>query len=215
MPESRRFLKSRAALLGVALALGGVSHCAAPSPPEKSLLGLSAALGRATGGVVDDRDIAWEESPGFWTETFLGRHLLFLSREKQEAPRDLYRARVRVTRGGQIIEVRDVRNLTDTPQGDDAARGARRAGQLRHAGLRQDPRNQRARARPSIRSTDRPESLLDRALLALTSLQQTGTLHGIGRPTSCSTCPPTTRGFTRARELTVDFGDSSLGSAST
>jgi hypothetical protein len=37
----------------------------------------------------------------------------------------LYRARVRVTRGGQIIEVRDVRNLTDTPQGDDVGLEAR------------------------------------------------------------------------------------------
>ena len=106
LPNLRHFLKGRAALLGVAAALGFVSHCAAPRPPEKSLGGLSAALGRAARGVVDDRDIAWEESPGFFTETFLGRHLLFLARSSEQAPRDLYRARVRVTLDVQVIEVR-------------------------------------------------------------------------------------------------------------
>ena len=72
LPDPRRFLKTRAALLGLAAGLGCVAHCSVPRPPEKSLLGLSAALGRATGGVVDDHDVAWEESPGFWTETFVG-----------------------------------------------------------------------------------------------------------------------------------------------
>jgi hypothetical protein len=205
-------LKSRAAVLGLALGLGGVSHCAAPSPPEKSLVGLAVALGRATGGVVDDRDIAWEDSPGFWTETFVGRHLLFLSREKREAPRDLYRARVRVTRGGQIIEVRDVRNLTDTPQGDDAgleARGDRASfatlayGKIQGISVLE---------LPGIRTSDRPESLFDRALLALTSLQQTGTLHGIGRTDIVLDVPADHARLSLEREqLTVDFGDARDG----
>lgn len=131
--------------------------------------------------MVDEQELAWEDSPGFWTETFLGRHLLFLSRPRSGAPRDLYRARVRVTRGGQIIEVRDVRNLTDTPQGDDV-------------GL--ETRSQRASFAtlaygkiqgisvlelPGIRSSDRPESALDQAMLAITAFQQTGSLRGIGR----------------------------------
>jgi hypothetical protein len=212
LPDSRRFLKSRAAALGLALGLGCVSHCAAPSPPEKSLLGLSAALGRATGGVVDDHDIAWEESPGFWTETFVGRHLLFLSRDKTDAPRDLYRARVRVTRGGQIIEVRDVRNLTDTPQGDDAgleASGERASfatlayGKIQGISVLE---------LPGIRSSDRPESLFDRTLLTLTSLQQTGTWRGIGRTDIVLDVPADhARLSLEPEKLTVDLGDAGLG----
>lgn len=207
-PRLGRFLQSRGWLLGVATALGLVSHCATPKPPEKSLLGLSAALGRASAGVVDDHDIAWEDSPGFWTETFLGRHLLFLSREKPDAPRDLYRARVRVTLDGQIIEVRDVRNLTDTPQGDDVgleARGQRASfatlayGKIQGISVLE---------LPGIRSSDRPESLLDRVLLAITSLQQTGTWHGIGRTDIVLDVPADRAKLSLEPEkLTVDFGE--------
>jgi hypothetical protein len=212
LPDPRPFLKSRAALLGLALTLGCVSHCAVPSPPEKSLLGLSAALGRGTGGIVDDRDIAWEASPGFVTETFLGRHLLFLSSRAAGAPRDLYRARVRVTQGGQIIEVRDVRNLTDTPQGDDVgleARGERASfatlayGKIQGISVLE---------LPGIRSQDRPASWLDRALLALTSLQQTGTLRGIGRTDIVLDVPADHARLSLLPEkLTVDFGEAGRG----
>jgi hypothetical protein len=208
----RSFLKRRAALLGLSLGLGGVSHCATPQPPEKSLAGLSAALGRASGGVVDDRDLAWEESPGFWTETFWGRHLLFLSRASNGAPRDLYRARVRVTRGGQIIDVRGVRNLTDTPQGDDVGletRGARASfatlayGKIQGIAVLE---------LPGIRSSDRPEPLLDRAMLALTSLQQTGSLRGIGRTDIVLDVPADHAKLSlQSEKLTVDFGEAQGG----
>lgn len=208
----RSFLKSRAALVGLAVALGGASRCATPRPPEKSLAGLSAALGRATGGMVDDRDLAWEDSPGFWTETFLGRHLLFLSRANSGAPRDLYRARVRVTRGGQIIEVRDVRNLTDTPQGDDV--GLERHGQRASFATLAYGKIQGIAVLelPGIRSSDRPESLLDRAMLTITSFQQTGSLGGIGR-TDIVLDPPADHAKLSldAGQLTVDLGQAHGG----
>ena len=212
LPNPRPFLKSRAALLGVTLGLGLVSHCTAPPPPEKTLLGLVGALGRETGGVVDGHDIAWEASSGFLTETFVGRHLLFLSSSTPGAPRDLYRARVRVTQGGQVIEVRDVRNLTDTPQGDDVgleARGERASfatlayGKIQGISVLE---------LPGIRRQDRPESLLDRALLALTSLQQTGTLRGIGRTDIVLDVPAEhARLSLEPEKLTVDFGEAGRG----
>jgi len=212
LPDPRRFLKTRAALLGVAVALGTATHCATPHPPEKSLPGLSAALGRASGGVVDDHDIAWEDSPGFWTETFVGRHVLFLSRTAAEAPRDLFRARARVTQGGQVIELRDVRNLTDTPQGDDvglSARGQRASfatlayGKIQGISVLE---------LPGIRSSDRPESFFDRVLLALTSLQQTGTLRGIGRTDIVLDVPAEhARLSLEPQKLTVDFGENTRG----
>jgi hypothetical protein len=212
LPHPRRFLKGRAPLIGLAASLGFLSHCAAPTPPEATVLGLSAALGRAAHGVVEDRDIAWEQSPGFLTETFLGRHLLFLSRSSEQAPRDLYRARVRVTRGGQVIEVRDVRNLTDTPLGDDVgleARGDRASfatlayGKIQGISVLE---------LPGIRSADRPESLLDRALLTLTSLQQTGTWAGIGRTDIVLDVPADHARLALLPErLTVDFGQAGRG----
>jgi hypothetical protein len=208
----RDFLKGRAALIALAGGLGFVSHCASPAPPEKTLPGLSAALGRAAGGVVDDRDIAWEESPGFLAEAFVGRRLLFLARRSEELPRDLYRARVRVTRGGQVIEVRNVRNLTDTPQGDDVgleARGNRASfatlayGKIQGISVLE---------LPGIRSADRPESLLDSALLAITSLQQTGTWRGIGRTDIVLDVPADhARLALEPERLTVDFGQSGRG----
>ena len=206
------FLRSRAALFGLAAGLGGMVHLASSSPPEKSLAGLSGALGRASGGLVEAPDIAWEPSPGFFKETFLGRHLLFLSRKVENAPRDLYRARVRVTLDGQIIQVRDVRNLTDTPLGDDVgleARGERASfatlafGKIQGISVLE---------LPGIRSMDRPESLLDRCLLALTSLQQTGTLSGIGRTDIVLDVPADHARLALAPEkLTVDFGQPGRG----
>jgi hypothetical protein len=212
LPNLRPFFKSRAAILGLALSLGCVSHCAAPRPPEKSLTGLSAALARATTGVVEDRDIAWEESPGFWTETFVGRHLLFLSRPSAGAPRDLYRAKVRVTRGGQVIEVRDVRNLTDTPLGDDV--GLETKGQRASFATLAYGKIQGIAVLelPGIRSSDRPESLLDRTMLAVTSLQQTGSLHGIGRTDIVLDVPADhARLSLEPQKLTVDFGEGGRG----
>ncbi len=181
-------------------------------PPEKSLLGLAAALGRATGGVVDDHDVAWEESPGFWTETFVGRHLLFLSRPKADEPRDLYRARVRVTLDGQIIEVRGVKNLTDTPQGDDVGletKGERASfatlayGKIQGISVLE---------LPGIRRSDRPESLFDRMLVAINSLQETGSLSGIGRTDIVLDAPADhARLSLEAEKLTVDFGEPGRG----
>lgn len=212
LPNPRSFLKSRAALLGIALGLGCVSHCAAPRPPEKSLLGLASALGRETGGVVDEHDIAWEESPGFLVETFLGRQLLFLSRASAGAPRDLYRARVRVTQAGQVVEVRQLRNLTDTPQGDDVgleAHGDRASfatlayGKIQGISVLE---------LPGIRKQDRPQSLVDRALLLLTSWQETGTLSGIGRTDIVLDVPADhARLSLEPARLKVDFGEARRG----
>jgi hypothetical protein len=207
LSEPRRHIASRTALLAVAGLSGALMHGTAPAPPERSLAGLAGALGRATKGVVDQGELAWEPSPGFLTEAFVGRHLLFLSRGPDKAPRDLYRARVRVTSGGQIVEVRDVRNLTETPLGDDVAleaRGDRASfatvayGKIQGISVLE---------LPGIRRSDRPESLLDRTLLSLTSLQQTGTLRGIGRTDIVLDVPADhARLALDARRLLVDFG---------
>ncbi len=212
LPHLRGFFKSRAALLGASLGLAGLVRLATPAPPEKSLAGLSGALGRASGGRVDAQEISWEASPGFFAETFLGRHLLFLSRKDEGTPRDLYRARVRVTLSGQIIQVRELRNLTDTPLGDDVGletQGERASfatlafGKIQGISVLE---------LPGIRRADRPDSLLDRCLLALTSLQRTGTLSGIGRTDIVLDVPAEhARLALQPEKLTVDFGQPGRG----
>ena len=118
---SSSFFAHRIRLLAVASGLGLAVHCSSARPPPRSLEGLATMLGQASRSVVAPGDIAWEPSPGWLAETFLGRRLLFLGAEKAGAPRDVYRARVRVTLDGKPIGVTQVRNLTDTPLGDDIA----------------------------------------------------------------------------------------------
>jgi hypothetical protein len=181
MKSLRAFLKQRAWAVGLpALAALG-AHCATPSPPERTLEGLAEMLGRSAGGVVAPKDIAWEPSPGFLSETFLGRRVMFLAAPAHGKPRDLYRARVRVTLEGQPISVRQLRNVTGTPLGDDMALEVRE-----HTGVFATVAFGRIQGisvleLDGIRGDDRPLGVFDSLLLAITSFQQSGSLAGIGR----------------------------------
>ena len=168
-------------MLGIAAVLGLLGRCASPGPPERTLEGLAGMLGQAAGGVVNPKDIVWEPSPGFLSETFLGRPVLFLAAAQPGHPRDVYRARVRVTLEGQPISVRQLRNVTETPLGDDAAlevRGDRAVfatvayGRIQGVGVLE---------LGGIREEDRPGGFFDRLLLAITSFQRTGSFSGLGR----------------------------------
>ncbi len=115
----QRHAKSRGLALGV-VALAAIAwRTSAGAPPPRSIEGIAAALGAASGGIVRPDDFLWEERGGFLEETFLGRRVLFLASRAEGAPRDLHRARVRLTRGGRPLSVSGVRNLTSTPDGDD------------------------------------------------------------------------------------------------
>jgi hypothetical protein len=108
--------------IGPVLALGTVlalaSRFVLPAPPPRTLDGLAALLGQATGGIVQPGDVAWEPSPGVLAEFVWGRRVLFLS-SAGGAPRDLFRARVRVTLEGRPVAISGLRNLTATPLGDE------------------------------------------------------------------------------------------------
>ncbi len=178
---ARRFLRSRCyvVLLAAMTALG--VRALAPRPPEPTVEGLSKLLGQAVGGSVNPKDLAWEPGSGFMSELFMGRAVLFLGAAKAGAPRDLYRAWVRLTLDGKPVSVSRFRNLTDTPYGDDAALEAR--GDKALFATLAFGRIQAISVLDllGIRACDRPPSLLDRALLALSSFQQTGSFDGIGR----------------------------------
>jgi hypothetical protein len=102
---------------GVAVAVASV----APAAPERSIAGLSAGLGALARGSVAPSDIRWEPSGGALADYVWGRGVLFLAAAAPNAPRDVYRARARVTPEGDVLGAFAVTNLTETPLGDDHA----------------------------------------------------------------------------------------------
>jgi hypothetical protein len=181
MKSLRPYILERGWALGLAGLLGLIVHGSLPSPPERTLDDLAQMLGQSAGGVVDPKQIAWEPSRGFLPETFLGRRVLFLAAPEPGKPRDLYRARVTVTLGGQPVAVTQLRNITQTPLGDEAALDI-----SDHTAVFATIAFGRIQGVTvldvdGIRSNDKTGSLFDRALLAVTSFQQTGSFAGLGR----------------------------------
>lgn len=181
MEQPRQFFRQRAALAALVVVASIAGRCATAAPPPQTVEGLAQMLGRSVGGVVGTSDIAWEPSPGFLTETFFGRSVLFLAAPQTSAPRDLYRARVRVTRDGKPIAVEQFRNLTGTPFGDDSSleiHGNRAFfatvayGRIQGLSVLEVDGG---------RSEDEPASWLDRILASITSFQVSGSFAGLGR----------------------------------
>lgn len=181
MSRVAAFLRHRGLVVGLSAALALAGRCSEPEPPARSLSGLAGMLGDSVHGVVDPQSVIWEPSQGFLRETFLGRRVLFLGAENAGAPRDVYRARVRLARNGSPIAVTDVRNLTSTPHGDDVALEA--AGSRAVFATLAFGRVQAISVLETlgVRDGDRPTGVLDRALLALSALQETGSIRGVGR----------------------------------
>src|SRR6478735_535275 len=95
------FFRRRGLLFGFVALLATVSHCSAPTPPERSLSGVARLLGASIGGVVKPEELIWEPGHGVIEELVLGRRVLFLGKPRDGSARDLYRARIRVTFDGQ------------------------------------------------------------------------------------------------------------------
>jgi hypothetical protein len=135
-------------------------------------------------------------------DRILGRWVLFLARGEGDDTRDVWRARAYVTPEGAVLGVGDAVDLTNTPLGDDHAlvvRGQRAAFATRAYGQEQSivvldlagegDRNRAARAE-------------DRAMAAVTNLQQTGSFDGVGRLEVTLEAP--------AAALGLSLGDSQL-----
>jgi hypothetical protein len=164
-----------------------------PAPPPRTLEGLAAMLGKSIGGTVAPADIAWEPSPGVLAELFWGRRVLFLGRADprepggaasaapaQGAPRDLYRARVRVTLEGRPVTIEGVNNLTGTPLGDEqklVIRGDKAAFATSSYGKIE------AITLLDLGGSAAPAggSIVDSVTSSITNWQETGTGAGIGR----------------------------------
>lgn len=111
-------LRARALWAAIFALVGLFASCAAPAPPPRTTEGVAAMLGEAAGGEVRPDDFVWEARGGFLADAVLGRQVLFLARKPGGAA-DLYRARVRLTRAGRPLSLRFLRNLTESPLGDE------------------------------------------------------------------------------------------------
>jgi len=206
------FFKRRGLLIGL-VALGALAaRSGTPRPPQRSVEGLASLLGEAVTGVVKPDELIWEQSPGALEEVLLGRRVLFLAATHAGGARDLYRARVRVTLDGQPLSVSSVRNITDTPVGDDAALEAR--GQRATFATLAFGRIQGLSVLDlsGIRGADRPPGLWDRLLLAINSYQNTGSFAGLGRTNIVLDVPAQSAKLTlNPPTLDVDFGENGRG----
>lgn len=175
------FLRKRVGLLvvaallalGVSLFEGGSSAADAPE--------LAAALGRAAGGVVRPEDFRWEPSGGVASDLATGRFVLFLASDVEGGPRDLHRARVRITPEGHVLAIGAPRNLTATPLGDDHAlviRGSRAAYATFAFGQEQSVTALDLEGEGAQNLT---RALHDRVMAWVTNVQLTGSGEGIGR----------------------------------
>ncbi len=109
----------RVRLVVVIAACALVTRLLAGTPPDPTPQGVAKMLGTAIAGVVHPDEFVWEPSRGAVIDVLMGRDVLFLGIAEHEDLRDLFRARVRVSREGRPIEVQRVRNLTYTPLGDE------------------------------------------------------------------------------------------------
>lgn len=142
---------------------------------------LATLLGSSTGTVVRADDVRWEPSEGVLEDFFAGRSLLFLGAERAGGPRDLYRARVRVSPEGRVLELTRAVNLTQTPLGDDhslVVRGTHAAYATAAFGQEQSVTLLDLGGEGAQNVTQKPA---DRAMAWVTNLQQTDRGEGIGR----------------------------------
>lgn len=176
------FARRRAALVGCLL-LGGVaaSLIGADEEVPRNATELAAALGRVAGGVVRDDDVRWEPSGGVLSDLVLGRFVIFLASETANGPRDLHRARARLSPEGTPISIGATHNLTATPLGDDHAlvvRGSRAAYATFAFGQEQSVTALDLSGEGAQNAT---RKLHDRAMASLTNWQLTGSADGVAR----------------------------------
>lgn len=180
-PRRRLPLTKRTPLLAL-VGLGSMALGVASSTPVAREAGeLAGVLADASGAVVVPGDVRWEPSRGAVEDLFLGRFVLFLGSQSAGGPRDVYRARVRLTPEGAPLGVARVSNLTSTPLGDDHAlvvRGTHAAYATFAFGQEQSVTVLDLAGEGTQNAT---KTLHDRAMAWVTNVQQTGSGDGVGR----------------------------------
>jgi hypothetical protein len=190
--------------LWVACAVAATATCLFRTrAPGRDLDALAASLGSAADDAhVATEDLRWEPSRGVLGDLLFGRRLLFLARGKQDETRDLWRARVRVTPDGSVIDVADVRDLTNTPLGDDHAlvvRGSRAAFATRAYGQEQSVTLLDLAGEGAQNKTT---GWLSETMAVITNWQRTGAASGVGRVDVTFDSP--------GRAVSLELGETSL-----
>jgi hypothetical protein len=184
------YFTARTRIMGLAALLALAAAGTRPSAPPKSLEGLAALLGRASRSTVLPAAVVWEPGRGVVAEALFGRHVLFLGSATPDAPRDVYRARVRLSAEGKPIAVAAIRNLTETPLGDDSGLEVRGGVAVFATTAFGRVQGVTVLDTAGVEPGDRPTSLIGRALLALTSFRRTGSFAGLGRTDLVMDTPP-------------------------
>ncbi len=161
-------------------AVGALVAIGRGAAPANDVRALADALGAAAQAKVLPDAIRWEASNGFVGDWIGGRWALFLA-SQDGAPRDVWRARVRVSPEGHPIEVVEAHNLTNTELGDDHAlvvRGRWAAYATMAYGQEQSVSLLDLEGEgPQNNAT----AMSDRAMVCVTNVQKTGSCGGIGR----------------------------------
>ncbi len=113
------YLRHRALLVLLVGLVAVWRHRRRPPAPAATVAGTAGLLAVASGGEVAPDAFVWEPSRGAWADALWGRNVLFLAALPAGGQHDLFRARVRVTREGFPMDVRRVKNLTQTPLADE------------------------------------------------------------------------------------------------
>ena len=180
-PDRSRFLRRRAPLVACLTLLTAASALAEVDPVPADANELAAFLGAASQGVVRSEDVRWEPSGGVLSDLVVGRFVLFLASETPNGPRDLVRARVRLSPEGRPLAFAAPHNLTATPLGDDHAlvlRGSHAAYATFAFGQEQSVTALDLAGEGTQNVT---KKLHDRVMAAVTNWQLTGSGDGIGR----------------------------------
>jgi hypothetical protein len=176
------YARGRAVLLCSLLTLAtAASVMGAEGPIPADASELASTLGGASQGFVRPEDVRWEPSGGLVSDLVLGRFVLFLSSETANGPRDLHRARVRLSPEGRPLAFGALRNLTSTPLGDDhslVVHGHRAAYATFAFGQEQSVT---ALDLASEGAQNVTKKLHDRLMAAVTNWQLTGSGEGIAR----------------------------------
>ena len=164
--------------------------------------------------MVTPQDVRWEPSHGLLDDAVSGRFVLFLGSDTRGGPRDVWRARVRLTPEGRPLLVLDPHNVTATPLGDDHAlviRGARAAFATVAFGQEQSVTLLDTDGEGTANSAT---TLAERTTSYLTNLQQTGSGAGIGRVEVTLDQPAMGVGLALTDDaLAIDLADAPLGQA--
>jgi hypothetical protein len=179
--ETPRARPMRAVRVGAAAGVLGALVAVLRGPaPAYDARALADALGAATSAKVLPEDVRWGESSGMLGDFLGGRWAMFLASADGQ-PRDVWRARVRLSPEGHPIEVTDAHNLTQTELGDDHAlvvRGRWAAYATSAYGREQSVSLLDLEGEGT---QNKSATIADRAMACLTNFQRTGACVGVGR----------------------------------